>query len=69
MSLRWNFTDEPVDVKVIIGVEEILNVKFPDDYIKLAIDNHGGSVKPECIDIDGEHTKLGYIAFGRFRWQ
>lgn len=92
MILKWKYTDEPIDVAVINEVEGLLNIKFPDDYIRVALENHGGSVTPECIDVDGvervfgglfsfdkeslenlvehcklysEHTKLGYIPFGR----
>lgn len=92
MNLKWEFMDEAVDETVVSEVEGLLNIKFPGDYIKIAKVNHGASVSPECIHVDGEervfggllsfdndslenivehcklydeHTKLGYIAFGR----
>lgn len=41
-SIRWICENDNVEIKTISKVETILGVKFPKDYIEIAVKNDGG---------------------------
>jgi len=56
--IEWRYSQPAVDYATIRELESILNVKFPDDYIECAKQNHGGRPSFECLDFGDEKEKI-----------
>ena len=41
-DIRWKWTDLPLDKNTIEQTEKILNVNFPNDYVKTILNYNGG---------------------------
>jgi cell wall assembly regulator SMI1 len=49
-EIEWFFVHSPIEDKEIFEVENILGIKFPDDYKECVKKYHGGSPKPSSFD-------------------
>jgi SMI1-KNR4 cell-wall len=60
-NINWRSWDELVTKKEVENVEEKLGVKFPLDYIEVAIDYNGAHVSPELCQVEGEEKVFGTL--------
>lgn len=49
MIIEWRDADPPTDRTAIAKVEAAWGVMFPDDFVRCALVNHGGSPRPNCF--------------------
>lgn len=60
--VRWSYIIREPDLKVIKSVEQLLAVKFPDDYIQCILNNHGGQPEPSRFNFgDKDATSFGEL--------
>lgn len=59
--IRWICENDNVEIKTISKVETILGVKFPKDYIEIAVKNDGGYPKPNRFDLEGNEEVFGNL--------
>lgn len=52
-GLTWEYVEEAADLNEINKVEDILGVKFPEDFIQCAIINHGAMPTLNTFDFEG----------------
>ena len=50
--IKWTFTEEPLDDKIISEVENSFGVTLPDDYKQCIKENNGGYPEPNVFDWD-----------------
>lgn len=51
-EIEWLFVRRPAEDKEILEVENILGIKFPDDYKECLKKNAGGSPEPNVFDFN-----------------
>lgn len=64
-SVTWEWTEAPVDRRIIAEVEEAWGIRFPDDYVHCAMENHGGRPTPACFKapVWGESVFCDLLSF------
>ncbi|MFP7493403.1 SMI1/KNR4 family protein [Terribacillus saccharophilus] len=60
-NVKWRSWDEPVTKKEVENVEETLGVKFPLDYIEVAMNFNGAHVSPELFRVEGKNKVFGTL--------
>lgn len=50
--IRWKYTN-PIDISYIRKTEELLGIRFPEDYVQCVLENNGGTPKPQEFDVEG----------------
>ncbi|CAH1216830.1 hypothetical protein PAECIP111891_04485 [Paenibacillus allorhizoplanae] len=62
MNVTWDFTDKKVTKDEIVNVGDYWNIQFPDDYVNIACESHGGSPIPDSFDFENhEEAVFGYL--------
>ena len=60
--VKWDFGEHPVSNEEIIEVENMLQVKFPKDYLEYVKIYSGATPSPETFDLeDREGVAFGYL--------
>ena len=63
-NIRWICENDNVEITTISNVETMLGVKFPKDYIEIAMTNDGGYPKPNRFDFnDNEEVFNNLLSF------
>jgi cell wall assembly regulator SMI1 len=57
-QLTWEFANEPVPRSAIAELEKELGVTLPEDYVRCALRNHGGSPSRMAYDMPDEKGKV-----------
>jgi hypothetical protein len=60
-NINWRSWDEPVTKNEVENVGEKLGVKFPLDYIEVAMDYNGAHVSPELFQVEGKEKVFGTL--------
>lgn len=60
-NVKWRSWDEPVTKKEVENVGETLGVKFPLDYIEVAMNFNGAHVSPEIFQVEGKEKVFGTL--------
>ncbi|PGZ98490.1 1,3-beta-glucan synthase regulator [Bacillus pseudomycoides] len=60
-NIVWRKSDENIGEGIIKQIANQLGVLFPEDYIKCAQINHGGRVRPDVFEVDGEERVFGIL--------
>lgn len=60
-KINWRSWDEPVTKKEVENVGETLGVKFPLDYIEVAMNYNGAHVSPELFQVEGKEKVFGTL--------
>lgn len=60
-KINWRSWDEPVTKKEVENVEGKLGVKFPSDYIEVAMNYNGAHVSPELFQVEGKEKVFGTL--------
>ncbi|WGE82650.1 SMI1/KNR4 family protein [Actinobacillus equuli] len=64
-DLEIRYDSGTADIKIIKGVEDIFNIKFPKLYIELMSKHNGLAVEPNCITYyDSYNDEEGMAAIG-----
>ncbi|MFD1435988.1 SMI1/KNR4 family protein [Kroppenstedtia eburnea] len=56
----WKYAEGPVNEKAVTQTEELLGVRLPDDFKKIAVENDCGIPHPGRYDLNG-----GVMVFGQ----
>ncbi|MBT2216286.1 SMI1/KNR4 family protein [Virgibacillus dakarensis] len=60
-TVEWRSWDEQVTRKEVESVGEKLGVKFPLDYIEVAMEYNGAHVSPELFQVEGKEKVFGTL--------
>lgn len=60
-NVKWRSWDEPVTENEIKMVEEKFEVKFPLDYVEVAMKYNGAHVSPELFQVEGKEKVFGTL--------
>jgi SMI1-KNR4 cell-wall len=60
-NIKWESWDEPVSLEEIKKVETTFSVKFPKEYIEIAMEYHGGHVSPHLFQVEGKERVFGTL--------
>lgn len=60
-NVKWRSWDEPVTKKEVEDVEKKLGVKFPLDYIEVAMKYNGAHVSPELFQVGRKERVFGTL--------
>ncbi|MED4323059.1 SMI1/KNR4 family protein, partial [Weizmannia sp. CD-2023] len=60
-NVKWRSWDEPVIKKEVENVEKKLGVKFPLDYIEVAMKYNGAHVSPELFQVGRKERVFGTL--------
>ncbi|MGG3283315.1 SMI1/KNR4 family protein [Paenibacillus solani] len=60
-NVEWRSWDEPVTKIEVENVGEKLGVKFPLDYIEVAMNYNGAHVSPELFQVEGTEKVFGTL--------
>jgi len=55
--IRWRRT-KPIDISYIRKTEELLGIKFPEDYVQCVLENNSGIPTPKAFDPEGRNTAV-----------
>ncbi|NPC92046.1 SMI1/KNR4 family protein [Bacillus sp. WMMC1349] len=59
--IKWRTWDEPVTKEEVENVGEKLGVKFPLDYIEVAMNYNGGHVSHKLFQVEGKEKVFGTL--------
>ena len=51
-KLEWDSTHDEIEISNLLNVEKGLGIKFPEDFVKCAIKNHGGYPDLDTFDFE-----------------
>ena len=60
-DIKWRSWDEPVTKEEVEHVGKKLGVKFPSDYIEVAMNYNGAHVSPELFQVEGKEKVFGTL--------
>ena len=60
-NIKWRSWDEPATKEYVIGVGKKIGVKFPSDYIEVAMNYNGAHVSPELFQVEGKEKVFGTL--------
>ncbi len=60
-NVKWRSWDDPVTKDDVTGVGKKIGVKFPLDYIEVAMNFNGAHVSPELFQVEGKEKAFGIL--------
>ncbi len=60
-KVSWRRRGTTVSETEIMKVQKYLNIDFPADFMEVALEYHGSSVKPYCIEVNESEKVLGAL--------
>lgn len=61
VNVKWKYSDRTINIDDIKKVEEILEIKFPQDYEQYAIYNNGANLEPNCFEMGNNQKVFGAL--------
>ena len=49
--IEWENCQPPIDRSAITEVEQAWGIRFPEDYVKCVLENHGGNPRPNGVRV------------------